>query len=90
VPAEYSNLPQLKGRATVVMETDRGKITLVADGYSAMPVIALISSSEAYDDGLEFTRVEEFYVVQASDPPGADDGFVDPATVSTGQFPKFS
>lgn len=82
VPAEYSNLPQLKGRATVVMETDKGKITLVADGYSA-PVTAgnfVDLVQRGFYNGLEFTRVEEFYVVQAGDPPGSDDGFVDPAT----------
>jgi peptidylprolyl isomerase len=39
VPAEYSNLPQLRGRATVVMETSKGPVTIVADGYSA-PVTA--------------------------------------------------
>jgi len=82
VPAEYSHLPQLKGRATVVMETDKGKITLVADGYSA-PVTAgnfVDLVQRGFYDGLEFTRVEDFYVVQAGDPPGPEDGFVDPAT----------
>ncbi|MEQ8958345.1 MAG: peptidylprolyl isomerase, partial [Coleofasciculus sp. C2-GNP5-27] len=39
VPSEYSNLPQLKGRATVEIATNKGKMTLVVDGYSA-PVTA--------------------------------------------------
>jgi peptidylprolyl isomerase len=39
VPAEYSNLPQLKGRATVEMTTSKGNLTVVVDGYSA-PVTA--------------------------------------------------
>lgn len=35
VPEEYSNLPQLKGRATIEMETDKGPVVLVVDGYNA-------------------------------------------------------
>lgn len=82
VPAEYNNLPQLKGRATVIMETDKGPITLTVDGYSA-PVTAgnfVDLVERGFYDGLEFTRAEEFYVVQAGDPPGPEDGFVEPGT----------
>jgi peptidylprolyl isomerase len=35
VPAEYAALPQLLGRATVAMETNKGSLKLVVDGYSA-------------------------------------------------------
>jgi peptidylprolyl isomerase len=35
VPAEYANLPQLKGRATVEIKTTKGTMTLIVDGYSA-------------------------------------------------------
>ncbi len=82
VPAEYNNLPQLKGRATVLIKTDKGSITLVVDGYSA-PVTAgnfVDLVQRGFYDGLEFTRTEEFYVVQAGDPPGPEDGFIDPTT----------
>lgn len=82
VPQEYSNLPQLKGRATVEIATDKGSITVVVDGYSA-PVTAgnfvdLVEKS--FYNGLEFTRAEESYVLQTGDPPGKEVGFIDPKT----------
>ncbi|MBW4490104.1 MAG: peptidylprolyl isomerase [Trichocoleus desertorum ATA4-8-CV12] len=82
VPAEYSNLPQLKGRATVAVETSKGPLTVVVDGYSA-PVTAgnfidLIQRN--FYNGLEFTRAENSYVLQIGDPPGPEEGFIDPAT----------
>jgi peptidylprolyl isomerase len=82
VPAEYSNLPQLKGRATVVMETSKGPVTIVADGYSA-PVTAgnfVDLVQRKFYNGLEFTRAEQSYVLQAGDPPGEEEGFIDPKT----------
>ena len=82
VPEEYSNLPQLLGRATVEMETNKGDLTVVVDGYSA-PVnggnfIDLVK--RGFYDGLEFNRAEDFYILQAGDPPGEADGFIDPET----------
>lgn len=82
VPAEYSNLPQLKGRATVEVETSKGTMTLVVDGYNA-PVTAgnfVDLVKRGFYDGLEFTRAEDFYVAQIGDPPGKDEGFIDPDT----------
>jgi len=82
VPAEYSNLPQLKGRATVKMTTTKGDITLVVDGYSA-PVTAgnfVDLVQRGFYNGLPFTRAEESYFLQAGDPPGPDQGFIDPTT----------
>ncbi|KST62753.1 peptidylprolyl isomerase [Mastigocoleus testarum] len=82
VPAEYSNLPQLKGRATVEIETAKGNITVVADGYSA-PVTAgnfVDLVQRGFYDGLEFIRSEESYVLQTGDPPGKEQGFIDPKT----------
>ncbi|MBD2119588.1 peptidylprolyl isomerase [Trichocoleus sp. FACHB-262] len=82
VPAEYSNLPQLKGRATVVVETSKGPLTVVVDGYSA-PVTAgdfVDLVQRGFYDGLEFTRAEDSYVLQIGDPPGPAEGFIDPAT----------
>jgi peptidylprolyl isomerase len=82
VPEQYANLPQLKGRATIEMETDKGNITLVVDGYSA-PVSAgnfVDLVERRFYNGLEFTRSEESYVLQAGDPPGPEVGFVNPDT----------
>jgi peptidylprolyl isomerase len=82
VPSEYSNLPQLKGRATVEVTTNQGTITLVVDGYSA-PVTAgnfVDLVQRGFYDGLEFVRAEESYVLQVGDPPGPDQGFIDPKT----------
>jgi peptidylprolyl isomerase len=82
VPAEYSNLPQLKGRATIAMSTSKGDLTIVVDGYSA-PVTAgnfVDLVKRGFYNGLPFTRAEESYVLQFGDPDGADEGFVDPKT----------
>lgn len=82
VPEEYSNLPQLKGRATVEVATNKGNVTLVVDGYSA-PVTAgnfVDLVDRGFYNGLEFTRAEDSYVLQIGDPPGPEEGFVDPTT----------
>lgn len=82
VPAKYANLPQLQGRATVAVETEKGKITLVVDGYSA-PVTAgnfVDLVDRGFYDGLPFIRSEESYVLQTGDPEGKEVGFIDPAT----------
>jgi len=82
VPAEYSNLPQLQGRATVEMETNKGTITIVVDGYSA-PVTAgnfVDLVQRGFYNWLEFIRAEDSYVLQTGDPSGPDQGFIDPAT----------
>ncbi|MGB3491720.1 MAG: peptidylprolyl isomerase [Elainellaceae cyanobacterium] len=82
VPEQYSDLPQLLGRATIELETNKGILTMVADGYNA-PVtsgnfVDLIQ--RGFYDGLEIIRAEDFYVVQTGNPPGADEGFIDPKT----------
>ncbi|MGH1393861.1 MAG: peptidylprolyl isomerase [Trichormus sp.] len=82
VPEEYSNLPQLKGRATIAIKTNKGDLTLVVDGYSA-PVTAgnfVDLVQRGFYNGLEFTRSEESYVLQTGDPPGKEQGFIDPKT----------
>jgi len=82
VPEEYSNIPQLKGRATIEMTTNKGNLTVVVDGYSA-PVTAgnfVDLVQRGFYDGLEFIRAEDFYVLQTGDPPGPEQGFIDPAT----------
>ncbi|MCU0533780.1 MAG: peptidylprolyl isomerase [Hydrococcus sp. Prado102] len=82
IPAEYSNLPQLKGRATVDVETTQGTMTIVVDGYSA-PInggnfVDLVD--RGFYDGLPFTPLEDNFVVQTGDPPGDEAGFIDPKT----------
>lgn len=81
IPEEYADLPQLKGRATIAVETNKGNLTVVADGYSA-PITAgnfVDLVDRGFYDGLEFNRVNDF-AVQAGDPPGPEPGFVDPET----------
>jgi peptidylprolyl isomerase len=82
VPAKYDNLPQLKGRALVELTTQIGKLDIVVDGYSA-PVnggqfVDLVQ--RGFYDGLTFNRADENYFLQAGDPPGDADGYVDPKT----------
>ena len=82
VPEEYADLPQLLGRATVALETNKGDLEIVVDGYSA-PVnggnfVDLVQ--RGFYDGLDFNRAEDFYILQAGDPPGEADGFIDPDT----------
>ena len=82
VPEEYANLPQLLGRATVDLETNKGDLEIVVDGYSA-PVnggnfVDLVQ--RGFYDGLEFNRAEDFYILQAGDPPGEAEGFIEPET----------
>ena len=82
VPEEYSDLPQLLGRATIEMETNKGDLKVIIDGYSA-PVnggnfVDLVQ--RGFYDGLEFNRAEDFYILQAGDPPGEAEGFIDPET----------
>ena len=82
VPEEYAYLPQLLGRATVALETNKGDLEIVVDGYSA-PInggnfVDLVQ--RGFYDGLDFNRAEDFYILQAGDPPGKADGFIDPQT----------
>ena len=81
VPQEYSNLPQLLGRATVELSTTKGDMTLVLDGYNA-PVTAgnfVDLVQRGFYDGLDFFGVEGF-VIQTGNPPGDEQGFIDPDT----------
>ncbi|MGD1937196.1 MAG: peptidylprolyl isomerase [Cyanophyceae cyanobacterium] len=82
VPEDYANLPQLKGRATVELETSRGTIQITVDGYNA-PVTAgnfVDLVQRGFYDNLPFIRAEDSYVLQFGDPEGPDEGFNDPKT----------
>ncbi|KAM0938103.1 putative peptidylprolyl isomerase [Dioscorea sansibarensis] len=89
IPEEYSNLPLLKGRATVDMKVkvkDNPNIEdcvfrIVLDGYNA-PVTAgnFVDLVERhFYDGMQIQRADGF-VVQTGDPDGPADGFIDPST----------
>lgn len=82
VPEEYANLPQLKGRATVKLETTQGDLTIVVDGYNA-PVnggnfVDLVQ--RGFYDGLPFLDSEGGFALQTGDPVGEEEGFIDPET----------
>lgn len=81
IPEEYADLPRLKGRATVEIETSEGNLTVVVDGYSA-PITAgnfVDLVDRGFYDGLEVNRVNDF-AVQTGDPPGPEQGFINPET----------
>jgi peptidylprolyl isomerase len=82
VPEEYANLPQLKGRAKVKLETTQGPLAIVVDGYSA-PVnggnfVDLVK--RGFYDGLPFSGADDNFVLQTGDPIGPEEGFIDPKT----------
>ncbi|NJR69980.1 MAG: peptidylprolyl isomerase [Synechococcales cyanobacterium CRU_2_2] len=89
IPAEYSDLPQLRGRATIELTTTQGPMTVVVDGYNA-PLTAgnfVDLVQRGFYDGLPFTRADESFVLQAGDPPGPADGFIDPKTKTARVIP---
>ena len=82
VPEEYANLPQLKGRAKVKLETTQGPLAIVVDGYSA-PVnggnfVDLVK--RGFYDGLPFSGADDNFVLQTGDPIGPEEGFINPTT----------
>ncbi|KAJ3683395.1 hypothetical protein LUZ60_013622 [Juncus effusus] len=96
VPEEYSNMPLLKGRATVDMKVkikDNPNLQetifrIVLDGFNA-PVTAgnfLDLVERHFYDGMEIQRSDGF-VVQTGDPEGPAEGFVDPETGKTRTIP---
>ncbi|MFS8966439.1 peptidylprolyl isomerase, partial [Synechococcus sp. H55.4] len=82
IPAEYADKPQLLGRAEVELNTTAGRMVITLDGYSAPLTAGNFADlvQRGFYDGLTFDRVENFFLVQAGDPPGPADGYVDPAT----------
>ncbi|THU63566.1 hypothetical protein C4D60_Mb01t17170 [Musa balbisiana] len=96
VPEEYSNMPLLKGRATVDMKVkvkDNPNVQdcifrIVLDGYNA-PVTAgnfLDLVERRFYDGMEIQRADGF-VVQTGDPEGPAEGFIDPSTEKVRTIP---
>ncbi len=82
IPKEYDQLPRLLGRADVSIETSKGVMTAVIDGYNA-PLTAgafIDLALKGFYDGLPFARAEDFYVLQTGDPEGPEIGYIDPET----------
>ena len=82
IPAEFNDLPRLLGRATVNINTTKGEMTAIIDGYNAPltggAFIDLVTK-DFYND-LPINRAEEFFVLQTGDPKGDEIGYVDPET----------
>jgi peptidylprolyl isomerase len=82
IPAAFDALPRLMGRATVQINTTKGDLTAVIDGYNAPltggAFVDLVQRN--FYDGLPFNRAEDFYVLQSGDPKGDAAGFIDPNT----------
>mmetsp|Transcript_8860 Transcript_8860/g.26778 ORF Transcript_8860/g.26778 Transcript_8860/m.26778 type:complete len:465 (-) Transcript_8860:68-1462(-) len=100
VPKDYSNLPQLKGRATLELKMklkdpaqrsldyDHFSMTMVIDGYNA-PVTSgnfVDLVRRKFYDGMEIQRSDGF-VVQTGDPSGEATGFIDPSTGEVRRIP---
>ncbi|MGB3241158.1 MAG: peptidylprolyl isomerase [Geitlerinemataceae cyanobacterium] len=82
VPEKYSDLPQLKGRATVEIQTNKGTMTAIVDGYNA-PITAgnfVDLVQRGFYDNMPFVRAEDSYILQTGDPAGSENGFIDPKT----------
>jgi peptidylprolyl isomerase len=89
IPEQYSSLPRLLGRATVLLRTTQGDLTAVVDGYNA-PLTAgafVDLVQRGFYDGLPFSRAEDFYVLQSGDPKGPEEGFIDPSTKAERRVP---
>ncbi len=82
IPNEFDNLPRLLGRAKVNINTSKGDMRAVIDGFNA-PLTAGafidLSSRNFYQD-LPINRAEEFFVLQTGDPIGEAIGYIDPET----------
>ncbi|MEG4037094.1 peptidylprolyl isomerase [Microcoleus sp. S36b_A4] len=100
--SQFSNLPRLEGKATVVMTVKGAPITIELDGTNA-PITAgnfVDLVQKGVYDGLVFHRVvrePQPFVVQGGDPQGKDlkfptarlgtGGFIDPKTSTERRIP---
>ena len=96
VPAKYSNLPRLMGRATVEIKLkyddpargEGGTMTMTVDGFSA-PVNAgafVDLVDRGFYNGMKIQRSDGF-VVQTGNPEGKADGFVPPGSSEVRRLP---
>ncbi len=82
IPSKYDDLPRLLGRATVEIETSKGKMLAIIDGYNA-PLTAgafIDLAQKGFYNKLPINRAEEFFVLQTGDPSGEDIGYINPNT----------
>ena len=82
IPSEFDSLPRLLGRAEVEINTNKGKMIAVLDGYNA-PLTAgafIDLSLKGFYDKLPINRAEEFFILQTGDPQGDEIGYIDPET----------
>ena len=82
IPSEFDNLPRLLGRAKVKIQTSKGDMEAIIDGFNA-PLTAgafIDLSSKNFYSNLPINRAEEFFVLQTGDPIGEEIGYVDPDT----------
>ena len=82
IPKEFDNLPRLLGRASVLIETSKGPMNAIIDGYNA-PLTAgafIDLAQKGFYEGLPINRAEEFFILQTGDPKGSNTGYIDPDT----------
>ena len=82
IPSEFDDLPRLLGRAKVNIQTSKGNMKAIIDGFNA-PLTAgafIDLSSKNFYNNLPINRAEEFFVLQTGDPIGNEIGYVDPET----------
>ena len=89
IPEEYKELPRLLGRASVSIDTSKGKMIAIVDGYNA-PITSgafIDLALKGFYDGLPFARAEDFYVLQTGDPEGPEIGYINPETKEERHIP---
>jgi len=89
IPKEFDSLPRLLGRADVSINTTRGNMKAIIDGYNA-PLTAgsfIDLTLKGFYDGLPINRAEEFFVLQTGDPKGDAIGYIDPETKQERHIP---
>ena len=82
IPSEFDELPRLLGRAKVNINTSKGEMIAIIDGYNAPltgGAFIDLATKDFYND-LPINRAEEFFVLQTGDPKGDAIGYVDPET----------
>ncbi len=89
IPSEFNNLPRLLGRANVDINTTKGNLYAVIDGFNA-PLTAgsfIDLANKGFYDGLPMNRAEEFFVLQTGDPKGPEIVYIDPETKEERHIP---
>mgnify|MGYP001245297067 CR=1 FL=1 len=82
IPSEFDDLPRLLGRAKVNIQTSKGDMEAIIDGFNA-PLTAgafIDLSSKNFYKNLPINRAEEFFVLQTGDPVGEAIGYINPET----------